>query len=147
MPSYRLLRSVSVAFVALSGLVAVPGTASALDTVPLHRLLGEPDRLTIAVSGTDRGLDGTYRLRCGPAGGTHPEAEEACERLTKLSEGNRDPFAPLPADTFCTLQHGGSATARVTGHWHGRPVDAKFSRTDGCQIHRWDELVPVLPAA
>jgi hypothetical protein len=44
------------------------------------------------------------------------------------------------------MQYGGPATARITGTWHGRPVDATYKRTDGCEISRWQGLVPVLPA-
>jgi hypothetical protein len=41
--------------------------------------------------------------------------------------------------------YGGPATARVTGMWQGRGVDASFERTDGCEIARWNALVPALP--
>lgn len=41
--------------------------------------------------------------------------------------------------------YGGPATAHVTGTWAGRPVDSRFDRADGCQIARWDALVPLLP--
>jgi hypothetical protein len=45
------------------------------------------------------------------------------------------------------MQYGGAATARVTGTWAGRPVDAAYSRKNGCEIARWDRLVPLLPEA
>jgi hypothetical protein len=38
-----------------------------------------------------------------------------------------------------------SATARVTGTWQGRQVDATFDRSNGCEISRWQTLEPVLP--
>ncbi|GGO43756.1 hypothetical protein GCM10012286_28380 [Streptomyces lasiicapitis] len=115
-------------------------------------------QLTITVAGTDgtgdtgdtRGSasDGTYTLECGPtgAGGTHPSPDDACERLDQLAADGADPFAPVPRDAMCTEQYGGPETAYVTGTWQGRPVDASFSRTDGCRIARWNGLVPVLPA-
>jgi hypothetical protein len=43
------------------------------------------------------------------------------------------------------MQYGGPATAHVTGNWAGRPVDTTYDRSDGCEIARWDRLVPVLP--
>lgn len=46
---------------------------------------------------------------------------------------------------MCTMQYGGPATARVTGTWAGRPVDATYERGNGCEIARWDAMVPVLP--
>jgi len=104
-----------------------------------------PDRLTITVEDTgDRTLDGTYRLRCRPAGGDHPDPRAACDALERAT-AHGDPFRPVRADSKCTRIYGGPATARITGTWHGRPVDARFRRTDGCEIDRWNKLEPVLP--
>ncbi|MET4923692.1 SSI family serine proteinase inhibitor [Streptomyces sp. PSRA5] len=108
----------------------------------------ERDRLTVTVADTNiTRADGTYELRCGPAGGTHPESMSACARLDELAGEGRDPFAPVPDGQMCTMQMGGPATARVTGTWQGRSVDATFSRKNGCEISRWQNMVPVLPAA
>ncbi|MCR0989602.1 MULTISPECIES: subtilase-type protease inhibitor [Streptomyces] len=103
------------------------------------------DRLTVSVRDAGAG-DGTFVLRCRPAGGDHPDVQGACGRLAELAAGGQDPFAPVPRDAMCTMQHGGDATARVEGTWRGRAVDASFARTDGCRIARWDRLVPVLPS-
>ncbi|MER6911387.1 SSI family serine proteinase inhibitor [Streptomyces sp. NPDC000594] len=139
----------------------VPGTAGAaapppagwpppVVTVPLPIApvpIGEQDRLTVVVDGTgDPRSDGRYELACEPVGGTHPEREAACARLAELAREGQDPFAPVPEGRMCTQQAGGPATARVTGNWRGRPVDAVFSRTDGCEISRWQILEPVLPS-
>jgi hypothetical protein len=43
------------------------------------------------------------------------------------------------------MRYGGPATAHVTGRWAGRPVDAVYDRSNGCEIERWDRLVPLLP--
>jgi hypothetical protein len=32
----------------------------------------------------------------------------------------------------------------VTGTFRGKPVDARFKRTDGCEIGRWDAYVGLL---
>ncbi|MEU1277017.1 SSI family serine proteinase inhibitor [Streptomyces sp. NPDC005805] len=106
-----------------------------------------PDRLTVVVSQTgNTRTDGRYELECDPAGGTHPAARSACDRLDRLAEEGRDPFAPVPEGQMCTQQFGGSATARVTGTWQGRAVDAAFDRSNGCEIDRWRALEPVLPS-
>lgn len=106
------------------------------------------DRLTVTVADTNiTRADGTYELKCGPTGGTHPEARSACTRLDELAGEGKDPFAPVPEGQMCTMQMGGPATARVTGTWQGRSIDATFSRKNGCEISRWQNLVPVLPAA
>ncbi|QNP64127.1 SSI family serine proteinase inhibitor [Streptomyces genisteinicus] len=105
-----------------------------------------PDRLSLVVSQTgNTRTDGRYELECGPAGGTHPSAVSACERLDAFAREGADPFAPVPEGQMCTQQFGGPATARVTGTWRGRPVDAVFDRSDGCEISRWQALEPVLP--
>src|SRR5262245_31811384 len=76
-----------------------------------------------------------WTLRC-PDGGTLPSPEQACERLDQLD----DPFAPVPKDVACTQVYGGPQIATVTGTFRGEPVDARFSRTDGCEIERWDRV-------
>ncbi|WP_241671692.1 SSI family serine proteinase inhibitor [Streptomyces sp. IB2014 016-6] len=115
---------------------------------PLFQEQKAQDRLTVTVVDTNiTHADGTYELKCGPSGGTHPEVGSACARLDELAGEGRDPFAPVPEGQMCTMQMGGPATARVTGTWRGRSVDATFSRKNGCEITRWQNLVPVLPAA
>ncbi|WP_330331579.1 subtilase-type protease inhibitor [Streptomyces sp. NBC_00536] len=119
-----------------------------LPPLPLG-LLASPDRLTVSVSssGNPR-ADGEYRLECGtPPSGTHPQAAKACERLDELAEQHKDPFAPVSKRQLCTQQYGGPATARVTGTWHGHEVNARFERTNGCEIDRWKQLEPLLPSA
>lgn len=96
--------------------------------------------LTIAVSaGRGRG-ERTYSLVCEPAGGDHPDPEAACRLLSELE----DPFAPVPPDAMCAEIYGGPQTATVTGTLRGEPVNAEFSRTDGCQIARWDKHATLL---
>ncbi|MER7821637.1 subtilisin inhibitor-like [Streptomyces sp. CG 926] len=133
------------AFAATSALAAA--VAGPLPPLPLGRLLATPDHLTIAMADTgNRQLDREYRLECGPVGGDHPEAEGACARLDHFAREGKDPFAPVSKRQICTMQHGGPATARITGTWNGHKVDATFRRTDGCEIRRWDELEPLLPS-
>ncbi|MGW0839495.1 SSI family serine proteinase inhibitor [Streptomyces sp. NPDC002787] len=103
------------------------------------------DRLTVTVREAGGGADGTFELRCHPQGGSHPAVREACGRLDRRTTWGTDPFAPVRPGTVCTMQYGGPATAYVTGTWAGRRVDARFDRGNGCEIARWDALVPVLP--
>ncbi|MGW0365037.1 SSI family serine proteinase inhibitor [Streptomyces sp. NPDC002990] len=133
------------AFAVTSALAA--SAAGPLPPLPLGRLLATPDRLTIAMADTgNHHLDREYRLECDPVGGDHPEARQACARLDRFAEEGRDPFAPLSKRQVCSMQHGGPATARITGTWNGRKVDATFRRTNGCEISRWNELEPLLPS-
>jgi hypothetical protein len=89
-----------------------------------------------------RGTRTTWRLTCDPPGGDHPDPAAACAALDAGARWLR----PVPADLACTQIYGGPETATVTGVWRGTPVDATFSRTDGCQIARWDGLVGLFPA-
>ncbi|MCX4846617.1 SSI family serine proteinase inhibitor [Streptomyces sp. NBC_00893] len=147
-----LRRSALTAVVSLAALSAVaPAAIAATGPLPLPLPLpvlqdDAGTRLRITVSGSaDSAAEGAFELRCAPAGGSHPVAEQACDRLDELAGGRKDPFAPVPADALCTLQSGGPATARVTGTWQGRHIDSVFSRTNGCEISRWNNLSPVLP--
>ncbi|WP_432013888.1 SSI family serine proteinase inhibitor [Streptomyces cucumeris] len=103
------------------------------------------DRLVITVSESGGPADAArYVLSCHPTGGTHPRARAACGQLDSQTEWGRDPFAPVSPAAMCTGVYGGPATARVTGHWAGRPVDARFDRSNGCEIARWDRFSVVL---
>ncbi|WP_405819354.1 subtilase-type protease inhibitor [Streptomyces sp. NBC_01390] len=113
---------------------------------PLLAPLGRAsDHLTVTVRGTGGRGDGRFELACHPGGGSHPDVEEACGSLDRGARWGKDPFAPVPPDSVCTMMYGGPATAHVTGTWAGRPVDATFDRSNGCQMARWDRLVPLLP--
>ncbi|MFB7272775.1 SSI family serine proteinase inhibitor [Streptomyces sp. NPDC056244] len=141
---------------AVLGVLAPPALSHDAPVVPLPPLEAganqaaphEPAELTVGVAHSGvAGGDGTYKLTCGPAGGTHPRARAACDRLAELAGAGQDPFAPVAAGAMCTMQHGGDATARITGTWRGHRVDATFSRKNGCEIARWRTLEPVLPNA
>ncbi|MBT2444911.1 hypothetical protein J7E93_33410 [Streptomyces sp. ISL-36] len=130
----------------LAPLAATAGAAG-LGPIPSLPLLSPPDTLTVTVSKSSHpNANGTYRLECGSeASGNHPAADRACERLARLAEEGKDPFAAVDKDRFCTQQYGGSAVAHITGDWRGQAVDARFSRANGCEIERWENLEPVLP--
>ena len=93
-------------------------------------------------NGKDRGAPQEWRLHCDRSGGTLPAPEEACQKLFALN----DPFAPTPGDAACTTIYGGPEVAEVEGLYQGETVDARFTRTDGCEIARWDRLAFLFPA-
>ncbi|QKW28325.1 hypothetical protein HUT11_21090 [Streptomyces seoulensis] len=103
------------------------------------------DHLTVTVRDAGDGRDGTYEVSCHPEHGRHPDVRGACAALDRDTRWGRDTFAPVPDGSVCTLEYGGPATARVTGFWAGRPVDAVYSRANGCEIGRWERMVPLLP--
>ncbi|MFC8506291.1 SSI family serine proteinase inhibitor [Streptomyces sp. NPDC057411] len=132
---------------ALATLAPLAASGVGLGPLPPLPLLSTPDSLTVVVERSGHAeADGTFRLECGGTpGGTHPAAENACKRLDQLASAGGNPFAPVPADQMCTQQYGGPATAHITGSWQGRTVDARFTRANGCEIDRWENLRPVLP--
>jgi hypothetical protein len=88
--------------------------------------------LTVTVR--PKGKDGparTRRIRCERLG----EGSRRCRRLRGLTARS---LAPVPDDVACTEIYGGPATARVRGVLRGRRVDARFDRSNGCEIERWD---------
>lgn len=99
------------------------------------------DRLTITYRKGPEAQPERHSLHCRPVGGDHPSSQAACEVL----ETHSDPFAPVPKDAICTRIYGGAHTAQVTGIWRGQQVDATFRRSGGCEIARWDALIPLLP--
>jgi hypothetical protein len=97
--------------------------------------------LTIVVS-TGSGAATTWHLTCDPAGGDHPDPATAC---AALQAGGDQALPPVPKDRMCTQIYGGDQTARITGTWRGKPVDASLKRTNGCEIARWNALIGLLP--
>lgn len=130
---------------ALALAVVAPVASAAPSSGPTDTVRG--DHLRVSVSSSGRALnDGDSDLYCHPTSGVRADAQSACDALDRLSEPGKELFAPVAGDALCTLQYGGPATARVTGTWQGRAVDAGFSRANGCEIARWDALTPLLPA-
>lgn len=103
---------------------------------------GETDLTVVVDDGS--GATKTWRLTCDPPGGTHPDPAAACEALAARGE---TALPPVPPDRMCTQQYGGPETAQVTGTWRGRTVSARFAKTNGCEIGRWNALSGLLPGA
>jgi hypothetical protein len=95
--------------------------------------------ITIWPEGRD-GEPTTYTLTCMPDGGTHPDLAAACQAVYLPMV-----FDPPPTDQACTEQYGGPQVAEVTGRVQDIAIDARFSRTDGCQISRWERASALLP--
>ncbi|MGQ0629972.1 MAG: SSI family serine proteinase inhibitor [Sporichthyaceae bacterium] len=100
--------------------------------------------LTVRYNAGDGARPVVMSLTCDPTGGDHPRAPQACDSLAAAATAGEDPFAAPPRDQVCTDNFGGPQRASVVGTWNGDAVDAKFSRTNGCAIARWDAIEPVL---
>ncbi len=116
---------------------ATGATATATDAAA-----GAPGDLLRVTYKDGYGAVNDQTLRCHPAGGTMPEAAQACRRLDELG----GPVAQTAGQEMCSMLWGGPQTARITGTWRGRAIDESYSRSNGCQTSRWQRMLPVLPA-
>jgi hypothetical protein len=125
---------------ASAGALLAAGSAGAVG-LPRPGLTGFGDRLTVTYD-DGGGRTATRTLNCGIATAADTGERDACARLDELG----GPLAPVPAGQMCTMIYGGPQTARVTGVWHGEVVDESYRRTDGCEVSRWNRMVPALPS-
>ncbi len=96
--------------------------------------------LTVTAQASADAPADAWTLTCEPAGGTHPDPDAACAALAAAA----DPFAPVPPTVACTEIYGGDQTASIQGNYNGQAVSADYSRSNGCEIARWDAIAPVL---
>jgi hypothetical protein len=94
--------------------------------------------------GQGAGDRATWSVRCDPARGTLQTRVSACRALTR--SGARELFRGTPKNMACTDIYGGPEVAIVTGMIQGQRLWARFSRTNGCEIERWERLQFMLPA-
>ena len=107
-----------------------PGPPPKLGPIPVELRLtvkedpsAEPRRADLACPATDR------------------ESEAACRELARMDPRT---FDPVPSGTPCPELYGGPETARVVGRLEAREIISRFSRVNGCEIARWQDLTPVL---
>jgi Subtilisin inhibitor-like len=97
----------------------------------------------VTVTFWPQGKDGPSQeatLTCDPTGGTHPSPDEACGLLASDPEA----LEPVPPDAACTMIFGGPEEATVVGVVNGQQVDSAFSRSNGCELDRWDRMAALL---
>ena len=111
------------------------GRRSVVGNQPPHHVLGELGR-------TDRELDLDGALQPG-----RRDLATSRTGVRAAVSGGAKLFASLPQDTVCTEIYGGPQKARVVGTVNGQRVRAMFTRTNGCEISRWQRISPwLLPA-
>jgi hypothetical protein len=136
------IAALSLGTVAVAVLAAGCGSGSSSGSVtPRDAPTTTAGSTALTLKVTD-GTTTTSTLTCDPAGGDRPGAAAACAALAK----NGAKFLPpTSGDLVCTMIFGGDQTAVITGTWQGKAVNSSFSRENGCEIARWDALVPLLP--
>ena len=93
--------------------------------------------VTVWPDGREQDGEGVSRGFSCEAGSTEP----ACAVIARLAPAS---FAPTPPDVACTEIYGGPAEAQVTGTLRGDEIDAAFNRVNGCEIDRFQRLLPLL---
>lgn len=90
-----------------------------------------------------RSLPATCRetIECPVAGDGDPEGRRVCAWLR--GDGRELLLEEPPVDQVCTEVYGGPEIATISGTLDGQPVDATFSREDGCAIARYDAVQPL----
>jgi hypothetical protein len=126
----------------------VPAPAPEPSAVPSGPGQGNAE-LAINVIPAEGEAEISYTLVCTDgvpaAESVHPDADAACAAL-KENAGLLSSSTPETPQA-CTQQYGGPQKATVTGMVDGTPVEASFSRTDGCEISAWDAAKAVLGEA
>ncbi|MGH3654076.1 hypothetical protein [Glutamicibacter sp.] len=100
---------------------------------------GPQTRLEIIIRDNGAEISQQYSLECAGEqaadSSTLPDASKACLQLElepSVITRKVDPHE------ICTEIYGGPQRAEVSGALHGDPVNASFSRHNGCAIDRWD---------
>jgi hypothetical protein len=96
---------------------------------------------------TPAGSVADLTVEVDPGGKTATVKCDAPEDCPEIDALNAKVFEPTPGDVACTQQYGGPEKATVKGTFKGEPVDASFSRENGCEIARWQDAAPLLEAA
>jgi hypothetical protein len=138
MPASSIVASLNAPMAALASGAMLAVGASAATNAPTAL------RVTYWKSAAKATPSSTHTLRCNPPRGTLPRLVAACRKLARSGTAL---FAPTPPDVACTQIYGGPQKARVVGVVGRKRVWATFTRTNGCEIARWNRLVPwLLPA-
>ena len=72
------------------------------------------------------------------------EESRTCGAASGLRPSDLEPTA---GDVACTDIFGGPQTATISGTLNARRVSARFSRSNGCEVARWEKVAPLLQAA
>jgi hypothetical protein len=89
----------------------------------------------------------------GPGGPQDATTQEvSCEEVSDdapclaIAELEASDFDPPSVDQGCTELFGGPDVATIQGEINGEEVDAELTRSNGCEIERFDVAVPLLQA-
>jgi hypothetical protein len=101
----------------------------------------EPEELTahitIHVQKDPKSPEKTAVLICP---GRKPIERDVCAALDVVAP---KVFEPVGESRVCTMIYGGPATATMRGTYDDGLVNATFNQANGCEIGRWNQVLPV----
>ena len=121
------------ALIAACGLLLAAGGCGGDDEADPGRPAAADLSVTVWPSGPD-----------GPARRDHVACARVNEFDPRCRHLSRARLRPVPPNVACTEIYGGPATDRVRGTLYGSPVNFRFSRTNGCEIARWERNAALL---
>jgi len=89
------------------------------------------------------GPDGKRRQLAEEVGCEAGSDDVVCQAVAELDPAD---LAPASPDAACTELYGGPDTVSLEGTIRGEQVDVELTRSNGCEIERFDAAVPVLQA-
>jgi hypothetical protein len=98
--------------------------------------------ITVWPDGKGKGPQQLFNLSCDPTVGNVADPLAACADLEGPARAALD---PTPLSAMCTELYGGPAEATIVGTVDGDVVNARLSRSNGCEIGRWQDLSALLP--
>jgi len=133
-----------------TGPAGAPESSGAPDASSSSGASHSPDAVDLSISLTESPGAPVHHFRLLAEGtkvsGTSTLPDPAAALAAVRLHGT-DIFFPVPGPPrACTQQYGGPQVAVVTGWFGGRAVHSTFTRTDGCEIARWQALAPLFGA-
>jgi hypothetical protein len=123
----------AVALAVGAAITVAPGSAANADGYTSAAATGAKSQLKLTIAHGERARPAlrTASLTCGPAGGSHPRARDACAALAAVGGD----FGALHVDTgACTMQYD-PVTVTATGLWRGKPVRYRHTFGNSCTLH------------
>jgi hypothetical protein len=93
--------------------------------------------LTIHVQKDPKSPEKTAVLICP---GRKPIERDVCAALDVVAP---KVFEPVSENRVCTMIYGGPATASIRGTYDDGLANATFNQANGCEIGRWNQVLPV----
>ncbi|MGB3437968.1 MAG: SSI family serine proteinase inhibitor [Actinophytocola sp.] len=112
--------------------VALPFTVTGVASANTDTSASARTSLTLAVQGPGKVIE-IVKLKCDPAGGTHPNAWSACAEL-RMARGNFNRLANQQEPVACTMEYL-PVVAKAIGRWHGKRVAWTHRFSNPCALH------------